>query len=680
MRIGIKPSLGIKDKGHTASFERRRTDSAVVFVVHVEISQIYVYFVSRARHRWMAFAKFARWGTGWAMCGIAGVRRFDGEPVRGELLEAMAAQLAHRGPDDSGVWATGSAGLAHTRLSIIDVAGSQQPMVDASGSVHLVFNGEILNYRELRAGLSYPFRTRGDTEVLLALYEKYGPAGVERLRGQFAYAIHDEATGELHLFRDRVGILPLYYHLGSKVFAFASEIKALLPVIGAARVDEDSLHDYLAHRSVPSPHTLVAGVHKVPPGHHVVVKPDGTVRSTPYWELAARPDVRSVDPREAVRLVDEALTESVREALVADVPVGAYLSGGVDSSLITAMVARERQGAGLHTFSAGFGDARLDETSWARKVAGIVGSTHHEVTVTAADFQQAWAKLSWHRDAPLSEPADVAVYRLAELAREHVKVVLSGEGSDELFGGYPKHQFASLTRWAGAMPAPVLRRMERSVPAGRARVSVAMRALSETDRAERMRGWFAPFTALERSALIGRPPARSVLSPYLDGRGDALNRMLYADVHTWLADNLLERGDRMSMAASLELRPPFLDHRLVELAFTLPSSVKVRGRTRKWVVKEVARQYLPADVVDRPKVGFKVPLDDWFRTGLRDMAFDLLTGSSSFVGSTFDPVAVGKLLDAHSSGNRNEQPRIWTLLSLEVWHREVVGSKIVSPA
>jgi asparagine synthase (glutamine-hydrolysing) len=585
----------------------------------------------------------------------------------------MAARLLHRGPDGTGIWAHGGVGFAHTRLSIIDIAGSQQPMPGAGGHTRLVFNGEILNYRQLRSGLSYPFRTRGDTEVLLALYEKYGPAGVEQLHGQFAYAIHDLATGDTHLFRDRLGILPLYYYVNDSVFAFASEIKALLPLIGSPSVDEDSLHDYLAHRSVPAPFTLIKGVRKVPQGHHLVVKSDGTVRLTAYWRLSAQPDGRKVTPREAVRLVDEALTVSVREALVADVPVGTYLSGGVDSSLITVLAARERRGADLHTFSAGFGDNRLDETSWARKVAGIVGSIHHEMPVTADDFEQNWSRLSWHRDAPLSEPADVAVFRLAELARQHVKVVLSGEGSDELFGGYPKYRFADATRWAGAIPGSALRQLEKSLPASKSKLGIAMRAISEPGHAERMRGWFAPLTVSERTRLIGRPAVRSVLEPYRDGRGDALRRMLYADVHTWLADNLLERGDRMSMAASLELRPPFLDHRLVELSFALPSSVKVRGWTTKWVVKEVARRHLPADVVDRPKVGFKVPLDKWFREQLRDMAFDLLTGPSSFVGTTFDRAAVGKLLDDHSSGDRNEQPRIWTLLSLEVWHRELVN-------
>ncbi|MBJ8344006.1 asparagine synthase (glutamine-hydrolyzing) [Antrihabitans sp. YC2-6] len=604
------------------------------------------------------------------MCGIAGIRRFDGQPVDRGLLAEMAHRLEHRGPDDNGFWVHGAVGFAHTRLSIIDLAGSPQPMAGASGTTHIAFNGEILNYKQLRRDLNYPFQTDGDTEVLLALYENFGITAVDKLRGQFAYAIHDSTTAETHLVRDRLGVLPLYYYVDSDLFAFASEIKALLPAIPRRGVDQESLHDYLAHRSVPAPFTFIDGVRKVPQGHRLVVDAGGGVRIEQYWALPRESKAARVGPAEAVDLVDKALTASVQDALVADVPVGAYLSGGLDSSLISALVAHERHGGTFHTFSAGFGDERMDETSWARKVAEIVGSEHHEVEVTADDFQKNLARLSWHRDAPLSEPADVAVYRLAELAREEVKVVLSGEGSDELFGGYPKYRYARATRWSGLVPGSALRVVEERLPAAKARFGVAVRAISEPSYAERMRGWFAPFTSRERDQLLGRPATRSVLDPYTDGRGDALRRMLYADTHTWLADNLLERGDRMSMAASLELRPPFLDHRLVELAFSLPSNVKVRRGTSKWVVKEVARKHLPDDVVDREKIGFKVPLDAWFRGGLRDMAFDLLTAPSSFVGETFDRAAVRRLLEDHSSGDRNEQPRIWTLLSLEVWHRE----------
>jgi asparagine synthase (glutamine-hydrolysing) len=607
------------------------------------------------------------------VCGIAGIRRTDGMPVEAATLERMAALLRHRGPDAMGVWHAGSIGMAHTRLSIIDLQGSQQPMASPDGLRHLVFNGEILNYRQLRSELSYPFQTQGDTEVLLAIFEKYGPAGVERLRGQFAYAIHDDTTGDTHLFRDRLGILPLYYYADSRLFAFASEIKALLPLIASPEVDEDSLHDYLAHRSVPSPHTLIRGVHKVPQGHHLVVEVAGRVRSRPYWELARRSSDRKFSDAEAVQAVDEGLTSSVRESLVADVPVGVYLSGGVDSSLLTAMTRHQHPDQVLHTFGASFGDERYDEDVWARKVAGLSGTTHHEVVVTADDFMGNWANLSWHRDGPLSEPADVAIFRLAQLAREQVKVVLSGEGSDELFGGYPKYAFAGATRWLGAVPsAGLLGRLEHSLPASKSKLRIAVRALSESGYDERMRGWFAPFGVAERNRLTGRISPRPAPSAYRQARGDSLRRMLYGDTCVWLADNLLERGDRMSMAASLETRPPFLDYRLVELAFDLPSRVKTRGRTTKWVLKEVARRYLPDEIVDRPKIGFKVPLDRWFRHGLREMAYDLLTGPSSYVGATFDTRTVTSLLDDHSQGIRDEESRIWTLLSLEVWHRELV--------
>lgn len=612
------------------------------------------------------------------VCGIAGVRRFDGIPVDSEVLAAMGKCLRHRGPDDEGLWCAGPVGFAHSRLSIIDPGGSAQPMTGSSGMTHISFNGEILNYRQLRRELPYPFTTRGDTEVLLAVYETYGAAGVRKLRGQFAYALHDYRTNETHLFRDRLGIVPLYYYRTDTVFAFASEIKALLPLIGSPTVDTASLHDFLAHRSVPAPHTFIEGVRKVPQGHHLVVRADGSLHTEAFWKLPSDNEILDIPPAEAVHLLDEALRAAVRDALVADVPVGAYLSGGVDSSLLCALAVQQRGNTDLHTFTAGFGDPRVDETDWARRAAGIVGSTHHETLVTPQDFHHDWAHLSWQRDSPLSEPADVAVYHLARLAADHVKVVLSGEGSDELFAGYPKYRFARTTRIPG-VPRSALRRLEAALPARRARLTVALRAISEPTYPERMRGWFAPFTSAERTHLLGGPPTRTTLTPYRSATGDSLRRMLYADTHTWLADNLLERGDRMSMAASIELRPPFLDHRVVELAFRMPSHLKIRHGTTKWVVKELARQHFPPDLVYRPKIGFRVPLDEWFRGHLRAPAHDLLTGPSSFVGATFDRPMVRRLLDDHASGARDEQSRLWTLLSLEIWHREL-QRHIRSPA
>ena len=597
-----------------------------------------------------------------------------GGHVDPRTLELMAAQLRHRGPDEVGYWSDGAVGLAHTRLSIIDLDGSHQPMADASGRRHLVFNGEILNYREIRSAVPYPYRTGGDTEVLLALFQKYGAMGVHHLRGQFAYALHDSETGDTHLFRDRLGVLPLYYYSDSRVFAFASEIKALYPVIKTVSVDSDSLHDYFAHRAVPAPHTLIRGVRKLPQGHHLVVNADGRPRISAYWEIPLTP--RSMRKKwtaeEAVDAVDNVLAASVRDCLIADVPVGLYLSGGVDSSLLTALASKARSGQQLHTFGAVFGDSRFDEGRWARQVSDLVGTRHHEVLVTPTDFIDNLARMSWYRDGPLSEPADVAVFKVAELARQYVKVALSGEGSDELFAGYPKYLLAAATRWVGSPPSQrILRAVERALPASQTRVRTVTRVISESRYEDRLRAWFAPFTVPEQNRLIGHRRRRAGHPAFLDSRGDSLDTMLFADTTVLLADSLLERGDRMSMAASLEVRPPFIDHRVVELAFSLPNDLKVRNRTTKWVLKEVARRYLPGSIVDRPKLGFKVPLDDWFRTDLRSVAEDLLTDSSSYVTNNLDRTLVKEILTDHVSGRRDEEWRIWTLLSLELWFQEL---------
>lgn len=605
------------------------------------------------------------------MCGIVGIVRFDSEPVPEALLRTMAERLTHRGPDAEGFWTDGTTGFGHRRLSIIDVGSSAQPMATVDDRLHLSFNGEILNYRELRASLSYPFRTDGDTETLLAAHRVHGADAVSLLQGQFAYALHDRQLGELLLVRDRMGILPLYYHLDAHRIVFASEVKALLPALETGpEIDTASLDDYLSLRSVPAPHTLFAGVRKLPAGHRLRVTASGASRLERYWSI---PDGTrtEIDPVSAVDEVDAALQQAIGAAMVADVPLGAYLSGGVDSSLIVAMMSRLRGGAGVATFAAGFGDPRFDELPHARRVSGLLGTRHHEVMVSPSDFADLWPRLTWHRDAPVSEPSDFAVHRLAELARRHVTVVLSGEGSDELFAGYPKYLAAQRFALAGRIPAavrvPVVDALQRRLPPVAARARIALRTLTGATEEERMRSWFAPFTQAERRELVGRWDAHPRASAPTDG--DLIRRMLAADCVSWLPDNLLERGDRMSMAASLELRPPFLDHRLVSLAFGLPSSLKVRGGTLKWVVKEVARRYLPDDIVDRRKVGFRVPMDAWFRGGLQDMAWDLLGSEDSVAATMLDRAAVVRLLERHRTGTANEEARIWPLLSLEVWHR-----------
>lgn len=610
------------------------------------------------------------------MCGIVGIRRFDGLPVDEGLLRRMAAQLHHRGPDGDGFRVWRDVGFGHTRLSIIDLAGSPQPMTSASAPVHVTFNGEIFNYQELRAQLvkdGVPLRTHGDTEVLLEILRREGLRGLHRLNGQFAFGCFDERAGTLLLARDRLGILPLYYAEGPGCLVFASEVKALLPALGAPQLDDDAVEDYLTYRSVPPERTLFRGVKKLAAGHALHVGADGRLVDEVWWALPAKLHGEMLTGDAAVAAVDAALERAVAGRLVADVPVGAYLSGGLDSSLTVALMKKLRQGGEVQTFAAGFADPRYDELPYAKQVSEAVGTVHHEIHVTAEDFQQLWQKLSWHRDGPISEPADVAIFRIALYARSSVKVLLSGEGSDEIFAGYPKYVYEPKLAIAAAIPAflrvPAFRLAERLLPGSKWRARQAARALAARTTAERLQTWFAPFTWYERRALRAGYGALRSPGQYERCEGDHLRRMLYVDCHTWLADNLLERGDRMSMAASIENRPPFLDHELVELAFRVDSALKVRGGSGKWIVKEIARRHLPANIVDRKKVGFRVPLDEWFRGGLRDYVHDLLVGRDSFVSSYLDRAVVDGLMQDHMVGRRNEELRLWTLLGLEVWHR-----------
>lgn len=595
------------------------------------------------------------------MSGVGGVRVFAPGWTAGPVLEEMNRLLHHRGPDEHTVWLGDDVGLAHTRLAIGNVEHAHQPTHSADGRWVLAFDGAVLNYESLRAQLGHPSPIRDDAEVVVAGLALHGISFVDRLHGQFAFAAHDRRADTTHLVRDRLGILPLYYRHVPGGVAFASEVKALLAVGPAPRVDRRSLDAYLGARAVPAPHTLFEGVKKVRPGHRLVIQPGGHVEELPYWALPERDPEGTWTQGDAVEAVGDGVREAVRSALVADHPVGAYLSGGLDSSLIVAQ-ARELLGDDpVHTFAAGFGDHELDELAWARRVSDLLGTRHHEVHLSAGDFEDAWSQLTWHRDGPISEPSDVAFHALAREARHHVRAVLSGEGADELFGGYAKYRFARLAERTTVVP-------------GRVRAAVA-------GPVERHLGghatWFAPFTATERRRLLGAeaPPDRRIAPAH---GVDPVDRMLRHDVTHWLPDHLLERADRTSMAASVELRPPFLDHHLVELAFRLPTSVKVRGGTTKWVLREAARPLLPDRVVARRQAGFRVPLDAWFRGGLRDVARDRLTGPDSWVVNALDGPAVRDLVDRHERG-ANEEIRLWTLLCLEMWHERFFGERTKVP-
>ena len=589
------------------------------------------------------------------MSGICGVRAFSAEAFAPDALREMAKTLHHRGPDGSSVWVGPDVGLAHTHLAITDVKHSHQPMLSVDGRWVIALDGVIVNRESLRVRLDYLFRTRGDAEVVVAGLTREGISFVERLHGQFALVAHDLRTATTHLVRDRLGILPLHYRHIPGGIAFGSEIKALLTVGPAPQVDHHSLDAYLGSQVVPAPDTLFEGVKQVRPAHRVSIMSRGHLEESHYW---APPEC---DPEgvwsagDAIEAVGDGVREAVRAALAADVPVGAHLSGGVDSSLVVARMQQLRGDESVHTFSSTFDEHPGDESAWIRRISSMLGTEHHEVPLRAADFEDLWSRLTWHRDAPVTEPADVAAYAVARAAREHVQVVLSADGGDELFAPHRQHRLARFAQRSAALPSLL-----------RSRLATPL---------ERRVG--ATFTAAERQRLLGSPaPPERQSMPSLGV--DPVERKLRHDLSHWLPDHVLARGDRMSMAASLELRPVLLDHRLVELVLRLPTSVKVRGGSTQWVLKEAARALLPDEVIDH-KVGTRVPLDAWFRTGLRNTARDRLIGSDSWVSQSLDRALVRDLVERHERGGF-EGPRLWALLGVEMWHDCFFGTAPAVPS
>ena len=617
------------------------------------------------------------------MCGIAGIVNFSDEQLNQSDCRQMLAVLGHRGPDDDGLFVDANAVLGHVRLSIIDVAQSHQPMSNEDGSVWITFNGEIYNYRELRQELmsqGHQFQTQGDTEVLVHLYEQHGEQMVQRLQGMFAFAIWDKPQRQLLLARDRMGIKPLYFCQEGNDFIFASEPKAILqhPLVDS-RPNEEGIWQYLTYRSVPAPQTLFGGIMKLKPGHLAVVTPRGC-RQECYWDIQLAPKRRCrQDRRSDGQLIDKAealLLECVERRLISDVPLGAFLSGGVDSSLIVAMMSKITNSA-VRTYSVGFRDFPDSELPHAKLVAQQFNTQHHELVLSEECFAENLEKLTWMRDSPLSERGDIPMYLLAEMARQDVKVLLSGEGSDELFGGYPKYAFDRFEPIVRITPKAVMSLATHLLPARMRRIEVALKSLAEPDAATRWAQWFSPFTPAEKRRLlssldgIANPTAQYVQS----GNGcSSLDAMLYADCKLWLPDNLLERADRMTMAASVEGRVPFLDHEFVEFAFGLSGRAKVRGFSRKWLVKQIARRYLPACIVDRPKNGFAVPLAQWFRGKLRDMCYDRICDRNSLAGELLDRAELRKILDDHCSGRKDNFLKIWTLLGLSIWAELFLGA------
>jgi asparagine synthase (glutamine-hydrolysing) len=614
----------------------------------------------------------------------------------------MAQALRRRGPDAQGVLLDGPCGLAHARLSIIDLAGSPQPMRQPGSDISLVFNGEIYNYLQLRAEfqkLSETFVTGGDTEVILRLVGREWDKALPRFDGMFAFAAWDRRRKAMLLARDPIGEKPLFYATPAPgVLVFGSELKALLqhPQIDAA-LDEDALRQVLRFRAVYGERSLHRGVRQLPPGHFLEFTATG-LRTGRFYAIGdeieiARKEYAGLDEGGLIARGEQLLRDSVEERLIADVPVGAFLSGGLDSSVIVALMRDARAKTGgetVRTFSVGFLNDAFSELPYARIVADAIGTRHTEVSVGEEQYVRRLAELTACRDAPISEPADVAVAEMSRIAKQSVKVVLSGEGADEVFCGYPKYKFASAS--------PLLRQSIRLVGprrtawlAGRLgvdarRALVAARALALPEELDRTVQWFSYFDQSDLQRLLpglgwGDAFWASTISPQREALRQATGtspaqRMQLVDCLTWLPGNMLERGDRMTMAEGLEARVPFLDKEVIRFGLALPDRMKIRGKTLKWIVRQWAAKALPAQISGRRKWGFRVPLAQWFRGSLRPMLYDYLRASNGLCGTYGNKAAVSELLESHQAERIDANLTLWTLLTAEIWYQGVYHRRI----
>jgi asparagine synthase (glutamine-hydrolysing) len=613
------------------------------------------------------------------MCGIAGILDFERGPVREAEVARMCGAIVHRGPDGAGVYVAPSVGLGMRRLSIIDLVTGDQPVGNEDGTVQVVFNGEIYNYRELRRGLvdrGHRFRTMGDTEVLVHLYEERGARLVDELRGMFAFALWDTRRQRLLLARDRLGIKPLYYAVHGRRLLFASELKSLLTVRGFdRRINWASFSRLLASLTTPAAESILEGVHKLPPGHRLQAEPGRGLVVERYWDVCFDP----IEGRSESDLVEELrglLEDSVRSHLVSDVPVGAFLSGGIDSSGVVEQMTRAAQGP-VKTFSIGFADADFSETAAARLVASRFGTEHHE-RILDAGIVDVIEAVAFHLDEPFGDSSAIPTYAVSQLASKHVKVVLSGDGGDELFAGYDRYVVERRERMFRHVP-PRARRALRALaqhlpPFVRGRRLLEHVLLPDDQRYLDAATLFGP---PEQEALL-RPELRALVAaqdPWREERrhlarrhGDWLNALQYLDLTGYLPQDVLTKVDRMSMAHSLEVRVPLLDHRLVEFAATLPRSMKLRGGTTKYLLKRALRGRVPDAILARPKRGFAIPLGRWFRGAWRDFAHDLLLSPGSRARDVFEPRALERLLGALPTSDALGL-KIWTVLSFELWCR-----------
>jgi len=621
------------------------------------------------------------------MCGIVGIVNLNsGEPVDEMRLTRMRDVLRHRGPDGEGLFLNGPVGLGHRRLAIVDVAGGHQPMANEDESVWVVLNGEIYNHAALRPGLQakgHRYRTSSDTETILHLYEEEGDRCVERMQGMFAFAVWDRPRRRLFLARDRLGIKPLYYAVTDHELLFASEIKAIL-VASSLRpaLNEAILPEFLATRFVAGEDTFFRGIRKLMPGHTLSWSREDGFRTRRYWSLPSAVDEIHVPLRQAAQEVRVKLEAAVRSHLMSDVPLGLFLSGGIDSSGLAALMA-PMVAEPIRTFAVGFSDPDANELAYARLVARSVGAEHREVVVSPSEFFAALPELIWHEDEPIAFSSSVPLYFVSRLARPHVKVVLTGEGADELFLGYHRYRVTAWNERLGrvywtvtpqplragirsaihGLPWPLRRYAERTALA----LEPGVRSLFFENSAV-FSGRFQRALLRDPAILTDRDPYAEGLRHYDEARGGSLERMSHTDLQTYLVE-LLMKQDQMSMAASIESRVPFLDHEFVEHVVTLPGRYKLRGWQTKVVLREALRDLVPPQILTRRKMGFPVPVGRWLRGPFWPMVEEFVLGPRALQRGLFEPSSLRHLADEHRTGRAEHGDRLWLLANLEIWQR-----------
>jgi asparagine synthase (glutamine-hydrolysing) len=626
------------------------------------------------------------------MCGITGVFNFDGRPVAKPVVERMTREMAHRGPDDAGLYVEGNVGLGMRRLSIIDVAGGHQPIASEDGATRVIGNGEIYNYRELRAELAergHRFTTNSDIETILHAYEEYGDDCVHKLRGMFAFAVWDSQRQRLLLARDRLGIKPLYYRSGDDRLIFASEIKPILAHPGvAARACLPTIYEYLTLRYVIDPRTVFAGILKLPPGHMLTCR-NREVQVKKYWD-AGFEEKQGKRPGESIyaeRLRD-LLKYCVQTHLMSDVPLGAFLSGGLDSSCVVGLMSQMVE-TPIKTYSVGFGAGKpIDELEHARQVARYFHTDHHELTCESGSVELL-EKIIHHLEEPIADPAVIPTYLVSELASRDVKVVLTGEGSDETNGGYDKYAVSYrygklLSAYSKLMPLSLRKRMDkadifRALPAAARLRTFNAWSLSEAGKFFLMSRSLRPglsetdlFTP-DFLAEIG-DVRENPFAPVLEDKGglSSANQFFYLDIRTWLPNDLLLKVDKMAMAHSLEARVPYLDHKFVEFSGTVPPSLKLRDGVTKYLLRQAMKDLLPPGILRRKQHGFNVPIDRWFRGELKGWLLELINDRSTAQRGYINRRTAGTLLKQYLAGDNSLATLVWSLVMLELWHRKFI--------